>query len=288
MIPSFIFPDSGDLPRIDMSILRRHHPPCSTDFVPPPLLIAAGWLAEGYIKGLGTDIYNRLHGRDIATVIQEAVAENAKTIKQAFLEHELRQAVAKIRDLETLIVSYNNAKATSLDRLEHATILSNSLVSELEQMGTQAFSSFTVAVQLQLSVLQERHIRLGEPGELSNQEVTIGRWHKRAGEELGRADDFSKINPVAFIAIPSCRNNIGAWVPGVFSVCSSLVPRVDHIKYTKSFNADKKAAEARNRVIGEHREAFYEAYYRLLLGDIHVRFAEMIQASLLLSARRHQ
>lgn len=288
MFPNFSVPNSGDLPSFDEFIIVDHQPPYSAGFVPPLLLLAAGWLAEGYLKGLGTDIYNRLHGNDIGTAIHQVIAENAKAIKEALAEQELRQAVTRIRDLETLIISYNNAKNTSLDRLEHATSLSNSIVSELEQMGTKAFSAFTVAVQLQLSVLQERHKRFGEPGELANQEVSIGRWHKRAGEELGKADELSKVNPFALFAIPSFRKDDGSWSTGLYTVISQFIPRSDHICYKDSFDKDKKAAKARDLILEGHRAAFYEAYFRLLLGDIHRRLADMAMASLRLYSLRHQ
>jgi hypothetical protein len=258
-------------------LISSHFQPSVQGFVPALIIAACGWIAEGFLKGLGTDIYNRLLGQDVSSVIDSAVRLNAELIKSALDQSLLEQSQRDIRDLETTISAYNNAKETSLDRLERATELSNTIVSNLESLGTSAFSSFTLAIHLQLSVLQERRSRFGNNGEKQNMLLAIGRWQRRASEETPKLISLGEMNPASILILPSFRDtqHFGQWIPGVLLITSPFVRMADNIYYKESFKSDKKAAKKRDAALERQKRAFYEAYCINLLGDIFLRQGEM-------------
>lgn len=153
-------------------IEHPHDPDKSQTFAEPITMAwAATQVAAGVLAWIGSKAMDSIFagsGNKPVTLSEESIQRLATIFAQTVAAAQLQEAKDKLRSLQLNVNEYNNAPATSLDRLHRATVDSLDLLATLARFRWSGLQAYLLAGTLRCAILQERLTVLGTPGELLN------------------------------------------------------------------------------------------------------------------------
>lgn len=120
-------------------------------------------LAKGVLSGLGAKVFSNLFGSrptDFSAILIQALQDFSKDLKKSFSEElnkrEVEAAVEHLRAAQRKVRQYNLAPKDRKDVLDEITTDLSDCISVLNSLDERAFGAYTVAVSLEVAIIQER------------------------------------------------------------------------------------------------------------------------------------